>query len=492
MPGSLQSPSPQRASPFGPSPLHRRDVSTVLQLAVVGALVGLACWPLNLVDGWQDQLQLQLPSFSGGGWSPVALAIALAPLVMMPLLLWLQAHPLANGSGSGIPQTIRSLQEPEAAEALLAPRPLLARLSLWSAASLALMPLGREGPVVHLGASVAQALRRRFPGLLRSVEPQDLLAISSGAGLAGGFNSPLMGAIFVMEELTGRYSSTVLWPALIVCSAAALTSNLEGSPLFTLGLVSTDDPEWQQLLLSLPIGVGAGLLGGLFARWLLQASRWLRPEVLQHPWRWGLILGAALGLMAVLSGGWSGGDGEAVMEQLLEGRGCLPVPGAPLGILGWGLVLAARLVAPVLALASGIPGGLIDPAFSIGAVFGGGLLAILGANVQLGVALGMAGGLAGATQLPLMTVLFSLRMAGDQQWLFGLLLSAVVGAYAGRRLQSEPIYHALAKVHHEAHARHRERRQGSQNRAQIKLEPTPPELAAEEGLENSEPEGDGG
>ena len=120
-------------------------------------------------------------------------------------------------------------------------------------------------------------------------------------------------------------------------------------------------------------------------------------------------------------------------------------------VQGWALVLASRLVAPILALAAGVPGGLIDPAFTIGAMFGSGVLAILGANVQLGVALGMAGGLAGATQLPFMTVLFSMRMVGDQQWLFGILLSAVLGAYAGRRMQSEPIYHALSDVHHQAH-----------------------------------------
>jgi len=133
------------------------------------------------------------------------------------------------------------------------------------------------------------------------------------------------------------------------------------------------------------------------------------------------------------------------MHQLLEERGALPVPGSPLGIGGWLLLLVARVLAPVLALACGIPGGLIDPAFTFGALVGGGTLHLLGGNPQLGVALGMAAGLAGATQLPLMTVVFALRLAGDQQWLFGILLSSVLAAYAGRRLQPLPIYHALSE-----------------------------------------------
>ncbi|SBO41951.1 chloride channel protein [Cyanobium sp. NIES-981] len=431
------------------SPLHRGDLRSLGRLLGLGVVVGLACWPLNLVDDAQSFLQTRLPSFTGEAWTLWTVGIAAAPLLVMPILLALQAGPLGLGAGSGIPQTLRNLEGLDQDSALLGAAPTTARLGLWTAASLALMPLGREGPVVHLGAAIAQALQRLFPRLLAGLRREHLVAIGAGAGLAGGFNSPLMGTLFVMEELTGSYSSTLLWPSLVACSAAALISNLDGVPLFPLGLVATGEPEWQQLLLSLPVGVGAGLLGGLFARILLVSSRWLKPRVMQQPWRWGLALGAGLALFALLSGGWSGGDGETLMEQLLEGRGPLPVAGAPLGLVGWALVLASRVLAPVLALAAGVPGGLIDPAFTIGAVFGSGVLATFGGNVQLGVALGMAGGLAGATQLPLMTVLFSMRLAGDQQWLFGILMSAVIGAYAGRRLQPERIYHALSDVHHD-------------------------------------------
>ena len=38
------------------------------QLALLGLLVGLACWPFNLLDRWQDALLHQLPSFSGKPW----------------------------------------------------------------------------------------------------------------------------------------------------------------------------------------------------------------------------------------------------------------------------------------------------------------------------------------------------------------------------------------------------------------------------------------
>jgi H+/Cl- antiporter ClcA len=427
-------------------PLQQRDLGSLARLILLGLLVGLACWPLNLVDGWQTALLLRLPGYDGGSWQLPSLLMALAPLAVVPLLLALQNGILASGAGSGIPQTIESLEQPAAAAELLGLRPTVARVGLWSAASLALLPLGREGPVVQVGAAVAQTLQRWAPGLAGRINPGSLLAMGAAAGLAGGFNSPLMGVLFMVEELTGSFRTSLIWPGLVVCSAAALMSSLVGLPLFPLGMLPTLIPEWQQLAWALPVGVGGGLLGGVFARGLLLAGGWIQPRVARHPWRWGLAIGAALAAMALLSGGWSGGDGEALMRLLLEERGGLPIPGSPVSLIGWLLLLLSRIVAPILALASGIPGGLIDPAFTLGAVFGGGTLQLLGGDVQLGVALGMAAGLAGATQLPLMTLVFALRLAGDQQWLFGLLLSAVLASYAGRRLQPKPIYHALAEL----------------------------------------------
>ncbi|MFN5463846.1 MAG: chloride channel protein, partial [Cyanobacteriota bacterium] len=64
---------------------------------------------------------------------------------------------------------------------------------------------------------------------------------------------------------------------------------------------------------------------------------------------------------------------------------------------------------------------------------------------SLAMALCMAAALAGATQLPVVSLMFSLRLMGDQQWLPGVLLAAVLGASMGRLLMPTPVYHVLAK-----------------------------------------------
>jgi len=413
----------------------RSALGRLLPLLLLGLAVGLACWPLNLLDRAQDLLLRRLPAW-GGEWDPLTRTLALAPLVVMPLLLSLQARVWADGAGSGIPQTMASIESPEQAPVLLAPRPTLRRLVLWSIATLALFPLGREGPVVQVGAAVAHALQRRWPRLLRSLSPADGLAVAAAAGLAGGFNTPLMGVIFLAEELTQRFTAGLIWPGLLVCGIAAGFSNLGGQPEFALGILRVGPIEPSQLLWALPVGVGAGLIGALFGRLLLESTRRFVPLARRRPLPTGLVLGGLLSALLLLSGGASGGDGEALMSLLIadpDGGHATPV------------ALLARLVAPCLALGAGVPGGLIDPAFAIGAVLGQGIGQLLQQGA-LGMALGMAAALAGATQLPAMSVAFALRLAGDQQLLPGVLLAAVIGAYCSRLLLDKPIYHALAEL----------------------------------------------
>ena len=424
--------------------LRARDLlRNLLQLALLGLLVGLACWPLNLIDRWQDRLLSLLPAFSGQAWGPGSLALACSPLVVVPLLLLLQRGALSRGAGSGIPQAMTSIEHPEQAETLLGWIPTLQRAVLWTAASLSLLPLGREGPVVQVGASVAHALRKRFPSWFSGLGQADLLAVSAGAGLAGGFDTPLLGVVFVAEEFLSSFTASMLWPAMVIGAMAATFSNLAGQPMFALGTVGVEPMQLMQVLWALPLGVLGGLLGGAFARMLLAGTKRCLLLVRRYPLRLGLAIGAVLSLFALVSGGTSGGDGELLMGRLLFGS----AEGAELpGGLGVDLLtLLMRLLGPVLALSTGIPGGLIDPSFALGAMLGQ-VVSDQAGSSQLCLALGMVAGLAGATQLPVMAVLFGVRLAGDQQLLCGLLVASVIAAYVSRQIVAKPIYHALHAI----------------------------------------------
>ena len=415
-------------------------VRQLARLALLGVLVGLLCWPFNVLDRWADRLLALLPAFSGSPWRPFSVLLALLPVLVMPALLLLQQGCLRRGQGSGISQTMLSLEQPQQAGALLGVVPSLQRLLLWAMATLSLLPIGREGPVVQVGASAAHWLHRWRPHWFAGLAQADLLAVAGGAGLAGAFNAPLLGVVFVLEEFIGRFSSALVWPALVVGALAAAFSALVGQPEFALGMLTVAPGELLQVFWAVPIGVLAGACGALLAQFLLDATARWQGAVAQRPLWFGLLLGGLLSGCLLISGGAAGGDGELLMRHLVEG-------GAPTqvflpGVFGDLLTLLLRLLAPVLVLAVGVPGGLIDPAFSLGAVLGYSLGDAFMVP-ELGLALGMVAGLAGATQLPVLAVLFGMRLTGDQQLLPGLLLAAVLAAYISRLLVAKPIYHAL-------------------------------------------------
>ncbi len=408
-----------------------RGLKQLLQLALVGVAVGLACWPLNLLNRCQDALLHHLPAF-GAPMDGAALALLLTPFWVMPVLLLLQAKVWPKGVGPGIPQLMVCLKNPNRTDALMGPGPTLQRFALWSIATLALLPLGREGPMVHVGAAMLVALRRRFPALVSWLGAPERLAMAGAAGFAAGFNTPLVAVLFLAEDLMGRFTPILIWPALVVSSLAALVSSWGGQPEFAYGLLRTNVIESHQLLWAVPLGLGAGLLGALMVRVALAVGERCLPLARRRPLPLGLALGSALTLLGILSGGAGYGDGEALIASLI-GDGQAP----------WSAALV-RFLGPALALGAGVPGGLIDPALALGAVVGHSLGEGLGIG-SLAMALCMAAALAGATQLPVVSLMFSLRLMGDQQWLPGVLLAAVLGASMGRLLMRTPAYHVLAE-----------------------------------------------
>lgn len=412
--------------------LPRRWWPLLPPLLLLGVSVGLICLPLNLLDG---QVQAFLLARFDAGAQPWLLA----PLVGLPPLLLLQQRTgLGCGAGSGIPHTAVAIEDGSCAPALLAPRALLARLLLFVGASLALLPLGREGPVVFVGAAAVWALRRPLAGPLRLLGLPTLLAAAGGAGLAAGFNTPLVAVIFAAEELLQRFSARLLWTALVLALPAALVAGLGGQPLFAFGVLPLDLEEPRQLLLGVPIGVAGGLVGAGFSWLVLQVSARLAPWIARAPLAMGLILGGGIASLGWLSGGRAFGSGAAVVADLVGRGGDLSGGATAMALVGRGL-------GPVLAMGTGLPGGLIDPALSLGGLLG--LLLSHSAAVEplLGVGLGLAAGLAGCLQLPVFASLFALRLCGDQQLLPGVVTAALVAAMTSRWLQPVPLYHGLTE-----------------------------------------------
>src|SRR5215472_13264391 len=115
------------------------------------------------------------------------------------LAAWLVRRFSPQASGSGIPhvEAVIRGELPQAPFWLIPVKFVGGLLAIGSG-----LALGREGPSVQMGASLAHFLGKVFRR--HWADCRMLLAAGAGAGLATAFNAPIAGAIFVLEELLRR------------------------------------------------------------------------------------------------------------------------------------------------------------------------------------------------------------------------------------------------------------------------------------------------
>lgn len=168
------------------------------------------------------------------------------------------------------------------------------------------LALGREGPSVQMGATISHHIGKVFR--CSWADCRALLAAGAGAGLATAFNAPIAGAIFVLEELVGRFDPRIAIAALAASATAISVSHLllPDVPVFEITALPLPPPEAMPLCMLL--GAIAGLLGILYNRALLATIAVLgrlRPE-----FRAGAI-GASIGAIAWLAPNLVGGGAKA-------------------------------------------------------------------------------------------------------------------------------------------------------------------------------------
>ncbi|MDY7013749.1 MAG: chloride channel protein, partial [Cyanobacteriota bacterium] len=132
-------------------------------------------------------------------------------------------------AGSGIPQV----------KAVLAqfPLPLSLRVAVVKTIGTILvlaggLAIGRRGPTVHIGAALAAQLSQWVP-----TSPQhrrQMIAAGAAAGLAAGFNTPIAGVLFVVEELSRDMSSLTLETTILASFTGSVVSRLLGSADFNI------------------------------------------------------------------------------------------------------------------------------------------------------------------------------------------------------------------------------------------------------------------
>ena len=286
--------------------------------------------------------------------------------------------------------------------------------------------LGREGPVVLLGAGIGSALGRNFN--FPATRLNALVAAGAGAAIATAFHAPIAGAFFVMEIVLIQFDAQMFALVALACVVAVQVSGLlAGAPVFPIPAYQINS-VWE---IALFVGLGLAItpLARLYVI-LLETSERLGRHVKLPTWAkpalGGLLFGAvAIALPQTLGGGYD------TIAQALTGK-------MALGLLV--ALFAAKFITIGLTNGSGWPGGVFAPALYLGAMAGGAYGAAAHALIpgivgQPGAyaIVGMASMIAGATHAPLTAMTLVLELTRDYRIALPAMLACGIAAVFTQR-----------------------------------------------------------
>lgn len=387
--------------------------------AVTGLLVGLTTVALiesigflqDLLFGQSDDDSPLTSKFSGWG------------AVLVPVLGGLIiSFMLRHISG----QRIHGISDVMEASALRAGRmDVRSGLSAAAATWISLgtgSPLGREGPAVHIGASVTAWLAEKLN--LDRTQSLTLLGCAAAAAVTASFNTPIAGVIFALEVIVGYYSLSVFAPVVVAAMGAVIVrhSVYGNRPEFSLPDYSIGS-LWELAAFAF-LGLVAALVVQSFIYLVIAvrsgwdkvgSPRWIRPAFA------GLFIGAmALYYPLALGVGYEG-TSLALNENLSFAL-----------LLG---LLLAKLIVGALALGSGTPGGVFSPALFIGAMFGGVYWYFLNQVAPMEVSsqgvysvVGMAAIASAMLGAPISTLLIVFELTIDYDLVIAVMLASAISS----------------------------------------------------------------
>lgn len=295
--------------------------------------------------------------------------------------------------------------------------------------------VGREGPIVQIGAAIGSTLAR----LGKLDERQVRLLVSCGAagGIAATFNAPLAGVFFGLEVILRQFAAESFGMVVLSSVTASVVGRavLGDNPFLTLPPFTVDSLA-QYPLFGL-LGLLAGLVGVAFSRilyaiedgcdWAWRGPEWARPAV------GGVLLGLLLLVLPqmygvgypVLGTAVAGGYGIALLLTLLVGK----------------------MVACSLTIGIGGSGGVFAPSLFLGATAGAAFGEVVqlvapgvGGSVGAYALVGMGAVFAGAARAPITAVLILFELTGEYTIILPLMLAIVLATGVSNVVSHDTIY----------------------------------------------------
>ena len=409
------------------------DIFYPLLIAVViGALAGLGA----VFFRWLIDLLIQFFSNIDSFLSSGSVTISKIWWVVLPALAGLIAGPIITFwapevRGPGVPEVMEALA---LRGGQIRHRVTVIKTFITATLIAAGASVGREGPIVQIGASIGSSLSQ----LLKLDREKQRMAVACGAaaGIAATFQAPMAGTLFAVEILLFELEASFLSNIVIASVTGTLVARScwGDAAIFHIPSFSMVHPG--ELVLYLGMGLIAGLLSLALMAVVFGLPRFI--ERLKIPaWLSPALGGLALGCLGLFFPEILGIGYQTINEALF---GNITFAFAA-------LMVAAKILATGISIGSGMSGGIFAPSLFIGAMLGtvfGNCAQIIWPDTILSSShyalIGMGAMVSGTTLAPITAIMTIFELTYNYEVILPLMVACIPSLLIVKLLHGYSIY----------------------------------------------------
>ncbi len=413
---------------FGVKP----STETTILAAFVGVLGGFGALFFKHIIGFIQHLFWRTADMS-----PASLfAVPIPTRIIIPVIGGLIVGPMIyflarEARGHGVPEVMLAVIEKNS---VIRPIVVLVK-TLASAVSIASGgSVGREGPIVQIGAAIASTTGQLFK--LRPSQMKTIVGCGVAAGIGATFNAPIAGTIFALELIVGDFGLTSFTPIIVAAvTSTSITRHFEGNTL-AFYLPHFEMVSIWELSVYILLGLIAGMFGYLFNK-SLYGTEDLFAKMRIPTWLKAAVGGLIIGLIAIKFPHIMGVGYETIGE-LFKGS-------FPLRLIV--LLVFLKIIATSITVGSGGSGGIFAPSLFIGAMLGGAFGTVVNmiipemtGAVGAYALVGMAAVNGACTLAPLSSIIILIELTDNYSIILPLMLTVVISTIVSRKFSAESIY----------------------------------------------------
>ncbi len=338
-----------------------------------------------------------------------------------------------EAKGHGVPEVMEAVA---LRSGRIRPRVVLAKMFASAISISSGGSVGREGPIVQIGAAFGSTVGQWLG--LDERRMRTLVGCGAAAGIAATFNAPVAGALFAVEIILADFAVLQFSPIVISSVIATVIGRvyLESTPAFKVSEHLYKLESGSELFAYAVLGIIAGLVALLFVK-VLYRSEDLWDAIPVWPPARALMGGAIVGVIALWYPQIFGVGYEGIREALA-------------GQIGWQLLASLvliKIVAVSITIGSGGSGGVFAPSLFIGAMTGGAVGTAVNAIWPAATAgpgtyalVGMVAVVGATTHAPITAIVIIFELTDDYAIMLPLMISCILATLVAMRLQRASIY----------------------------------------------------